>query len=258
MTFPIDLHLGPITIPSHLIFDILSLVAAAKYYEVVKARTTDHLSENNRFFVVVAAGLGAFLGARLLGALEYPDQFFNPPSILFYLASKTLVGGLVGGILAVELVKKWAGEKKRSGDIFVYPAILGIAVSRIGCLLTGVVDQTVGLPSSLPWAFDQGDGIPRHPTSLYEILFMGLMWFVFVQLQKRYVLKEGALFRLFVVGYLSFRFFVEFIKPVTPLIFGLSGIQLTSIVFAGYYVWTLLFEFDGPFAAKRVYGSIKK
>jgi len=39
-------------------------------------------------------------------------------------------------------------------------------------LLTGLSDNTYGTPTNLPWAVNFGDGIPRHPTQLYEIAFL--------------------------------------------------------------------------------------
>jgi hypothetical protein len=40
----------------------------------------------------------------------------------------------------------------------------------------GVYEETYGLPSSLPWAMDLGDGIQRHPVALYEIIFLIALW----------------------------------------------------------------------------------
>jgi len=52
--------------------------------------------------------------------------------------------------------------------------VMGIAIGRVGCFLTGLPDHTYGVHSSLPWAVDFGDG-PRHPTQLYEIAFVMLL-----------------------------------------------------------------------------------
>lgn len=243
MTFPIDLHLGLITIPSHFVFDLLAFYLAVNYYSYLNQNKTDHLSEKSRWLVISGGAIGALIGSRLLAALERPELFLHPPSWLFYYENKTIVGGLVGAILGVEIIKKLTGELKRSGDFFTYPFILGIIVGRIGCFLTGVKDDTVGLPSTLPWAFDQGDGIPRHPTALYEILFAGLLWLGLKTLTKKVTLPEGALFRLFVVAYLLFRFLIEFIKPIRPLAFGLSAIQLTALLVSFYYIITLTISY---------------
>jgi phosphatidylglycerol---prolipoprotein diacylglyceryl transferase len=250
MTFPIDIHLGSLVIPSHLFFEFLAFYAAFQYYLILKKRHTDPLSENNRWLVIVGAALGALIGSRLLAALELPGLFFDPPTLLYYYANKTIVGALIGGILGVEIMKKICGEKSSSGDLFTFPLIFGIIVGRIGCFLTGVSDGTVGNPSSLPWAFDQGDGIARHPTSGYEIIFLLVLWIILYRFQKKYPLKNGVVFRLCVIGYLGFRFLIEFIKPVEPLIASFSAIQWASLLFVFYYVIQLSFWAVDAYKAK--------
>jgi hypothetical protein len=43
-------------------------------------------------------------------------------------------------------------------------------------------------------------------------------------------LPNGALFRLYLLGYLLFRFFIEFVKPTWKPYAGLSAIQLSAIL----------------------------
>ena len=96
----------------------------------------------------------------------------NPASLI---GGKTIVGALTGGLIAVELLKRYIGLRHSTGDLYAIPLALGIAIGRIGCFLTGLPDNTYGTPARLPWAVDFGDGIPRHPTQLYEIAFLLLL-----------------------------------------------------------------------------------
>jgi len=43
------------------------------------------------------------------------------------------MGGLFGGLLGVELVKKFIEKKQSLGDLFVFLIILGIFISQIDC-----------------------------------------------------------------------------------------------------------------------------
>ncbi len=237
MQFPIDLHLGSVVIPSHFIFNILAVALATRYYLVLRKRS-DTLPKEARFASVVGGFCGGLLGARLLDmAYVAPTSIFDQVSYVSYLfiGGKTIVGALIGGIIGVEIAKWIKKETRSAGDMFTFPLIYGIIIGRVGCFLTGVADDTAGLPSSLPWAFDQGDGIPRHPTALYEILFLGIVWCVLAYICKRYTLRDGVLFRTFIVSYLAFRFFVDFIKPGTPLVMGLTAIQIACAVVAVWY-----------------------
>ena len=112
-------------------------------------------------------------------------------------------------------------------------------VGRIGCLLGGLEDNTYGVATGLPWGIDLGDGIARHPTNLYEIVWLGVIWVGLVMLERQRSLADGARFKLFMVGYLAFRLAVEWIKPQPDLAFGLSSIQWACVTGLLYYfpVW---------------------
>ena len=53
-------------------------------------------------------------------------------------AGKTIVGGLIGGLIAVEWIKRRLGVTVATGDLFAVPLIVGIAIGRVGCFLSGL------------------------------------------------------------------------------------------------------------------------
>lgn len=226
MVFPLDIHIGFLAIPIHLVLDIVAFAVAAVFYLRLRAKIKDHISLEHRLDLIIGALIGALIGSRLLASLENLTYTMSNLSLLVIFSQQTIVGGIIGGIIGVEITKKIRSIKIPTGDIYVFPMILGIMIGRVGCFLTGVSDRTVGLPCSLPWCFSQGDGIPRHPTSLYEILFLGLLWVFLYQLNKRIILGNGVLFRFFIIGYSMYRLLIEFIKPHETLLLGLSPIQI--------------------------------
>jgi phosphatidylglycerol:prolipoprotein diacylglycerol transferase len=227
--------------PIHPLTDALSLLVGYEYYQHLKKKYPNTLTEELRLAVIIGAVLGAFIGSRLLAALEHIQDFLHPSSMMYYYSNKTIVGGLIGGIVGVEMAKWIKGIKESTGDLFVFPLIVGMVIGRVGCFIAGVSDSTVGNASHLPWAMDQGDGILRHSTSLYEILFLGGLFVALKMLSKNIELRNGVLFRIFIVAYLLFRFAVEFIKPVEHLFIGLSAIQIACVLVASYYSATLIF-----------------
>jgi prolipoprotein diacylglyceryltransferase len=236
MTFPIDISFGNIVIPSHALFELLAFFIGYRYFLYIRrSKTQDILSPYAETMIIIGMAVGAFVGSRLIASLENLELFMNPTSLLYYFASQTIAGGIIGGFIGVEIVKKIMGINRKTGDLFVYPLILGIIIGRIGCFLKGVSDGTVGNVSNLPWAFDQGDGLPRHPTSLYEILFLILIWIFLKWIEKSQILKNGDLFSVFMLLYLLFRVFVEFIKPFNSLVLNLSSIQIFSVLVVIYY-----------------------
>lgn len=187
------------------------------------------------FGVLVGLLVGAALGNKGVFLIERPDlalALWHNGALT--LPGQSIVGGLLGGLIGVEIAKKLSGQTRSTGDAMVWPIALGLAVGRIGCFLAGLHDDTYGLPTSAPWGVDFGDGIARHPTQLYEIaVVLPLGW----ALHRARFATPGLAFKLFLSAYLLWRFGVEFLKPVPvawPL--GLSGIQWTCLVALAVYL----------------------
>jgi prolipoprotein diacylglyceryltransferase len=181
-------------------------------------------------WIGVAAIAGAALGAKIGFWIEDPvAAFADFPAWRNLMQGKTVVGALLGGLVAVEAVKRVVGIRERSGDAFVLPLAVGIAIGRVGCFLAGLGDHTYGNATSLPWGVDFGDGVSRHPTQLYELAFVLALGLALRANERRFT-RSGDRFRWFMIAYLAFRFAIEFIKPLPHGYFlDLSGIQLLCL-----------------------------
>lgn len=211
----------------HAVLEIAGSTSGVLLYAWLRARQGDAISDRARLDVLVGAAVGAMLGARLLWWIGEPAatlaQFFQ---------GKTVVGGLLGGLIGVEAMKKVRGIAQSTGDLFVFPLILAMVIGRIGCFLAGPADKTHGLASNLPWALAIGDGIRRHPVALYEVAFL-LILGALLRLMHG---QQGDRFRLFLASYLLFRVFVDFLKPYPlPLAAGLTAIQWAALAGVAYY-----------------------
>ena len=235
---PFALPPGGFPAPVHTLFEVGAVLAGARLYATLRSRAPDPVGDDRRQVVLIGAAVGALVGSRALAALEHPDLFAGASALhvaALLLGLKTIVGGLLGGLVGVEATKWLVGERRRTGDLFVFPVLLAIAVGRVGCFLAGVKDSTAGAVTAVPWAIDQGDGLPRHPTALYEIAFLAVLALLLLRIEVRRAregraLPSGALFALFLSGYLAWRLGVEFLKPVDPVVFGLSAIQLACVM----------------------------
>ncbi|GAB3573660.1 prolipoprotein diacylglyceryl transferase [Hymenobacter daeguensis] len=244
MHFPVELALGPARLPVHLLCEVLAYTLGFRLYTYLRARHPDHISAEHRQWIFVGAAAGALLGSRLLGLLEHPELLLHPPGgWLYYFTNKTIVGGFLGGLIGVEVTKKHLGVTASSGDLMVFPLILGLAIGRLGCFFSGLEDGTYGNGTALPWGINFGDGVRRHPTNLYEILLLAALGLGLWLLERRQALANGRRFQLFLSGYLLFRLLVEFIKPTPPLPgLGLTAIQWACVAGLGYYGWLWLRE----------------
>ena len=250
MTLPIYLPIGPWQVHPHLFFESLSYFVGFRVYLALRRRAGDTVIVPYRWATLSCAAAGAALGARALAWLANPDATYDLASVL--VGGKTIIGGLIGGLLGVELVKLAMGITRSTGDLYAPALAVAIAIGRIGCLLTGVADDTSGTPTSLPWGMDLGDGIRRHPTQLYEIVALAAMVVPLWRLARRTmaiaagadaegraehsgVLREGDAFKAFMVAYLGLRLLVDFVKPYPPVFLGLGVLQWACVATIAYY-----------------------
>lgn len=220
----------------HTITEFAALFIGFRYYLFLKRKQGDVIESSNRVWIIIGATLGAFIGSRFIGALENPVELLRSKNILFYFYSnKTILGGLLGGLAGVELIKRVIKETTASGDLFTYPLILAMIIGRIGCFSMGIYEETYGIPTSLPWGMHLGDDASRHPVCLYEMLFLLLLWLALIRAEKRYCIQNGAKFKVFMIAYCLFRFLLDFIKPHYTFSIGLSTIQITALLGLVYY-----------------------
>lgn len=250
LNFPINFGL-PLNL--HFIFESAGFFFGYKYYQHLRKNSNDEISEINRLWLLFGACLGAFLGSRIVGSLEQPNGVFVTKQLLFYLfSSKTIIGGLIGGLVGVEMTKKIIREKNSSGDLITFPLILGMILGRIGCFTNGVHEPTFGLPTNSIFGMDLGDGIPRHPTELYEIVFLIGLWMLLKWMEKKVKLRPGVRFQFFMIAYFSFRFFISFIQPRIFVIGNLGTLQICCILVWAYYYKTI---YQILYSPKKLYYS---
>ncbi len=244
---PFEPTIGGFPINIHLVLEYLAFFLAFQYYVFLRKRSHDVISSNNRLSIIVGAIFGALLGSRLMGFLENPFITLSTENLLQLLNTKTIMGGLFGGLIGVETAKWVIGEKESSGDLFTLPIVLGIFIGRIGCFLSGIKEFTYGKPTTFFMGMDLGDGINRHPTSLYELIYLVLLFFLLRKISEKNSLEKGRLFQLFMLFYFGFRFIIEFIKPNVFFVLGLSSIQWLCVLCLFYYrktIWEYLLKIN--------------
>jgi phosphatidylglycerol---prolipoprotein diacylglyceryl transferase len=182
------------------------------------------------YFVVLA--LGALAGAWLLGS-------FNSLRSIAAAPSHSVAGALAGGIAGVELWKWRKGVRQSTGAAFVLPLAVGIAIGRLGCLFSGTIDFTYGTPTALPWAFELGDGLGRHPVQLYESLALACFAAAYVPARRRGAeWARHHAFHALIIFYAAQRFVWEFLKPYPPLVGPLNLFHFLMLGLIAYgLVW---------------------
>jgi prolipoprotein diacylglyceryltransferase len=244
VSFPVYIPIGPWQVHPHLFFESISYFIGFRIYLALRRRAGDTVIVPQRWATISLAAAGAAIGARLLAWLANPDAVWTFGGLM--LGGKTIVGGLIGGLIGVEIGKLVMGVRRSTGDLYAPALAVAIAVGRIGCVLTGVADDTSGVPTSLPWGMDLGDGIRRHPTQLYELIVLMAMVVPLWKLARRTmalstlppsptVLREGDAFKAFMVAYMALRVAVDFLKPYPAVFLGLGVLQWAALLTIAYY-----------------------
>lgn len=198
--------------------------------------------------VAVAGGLvGGALGMRATSFLRDPSAVVDAGFLtVWQYGAKSVLGGLTGAYLGVVVAKRLVGYRVRTGDVFAPAVALGMAVGRVGCLLT----EAPGRPTSMPWGLTLtpeqaaavpacpscAAGVPLHPSFAYEILFHLGTFAALLGLRSR-VERPGALLTLYLAAYAVFRFGVEFVRDNATVLAGLTRGQLFLLVVAPLLLW---------------------
>jgi len=239
MDFPVTFHIFGKTVLAHPVFETLGIFLGMRFYFYLKRKSTEKLSFNTSAAVLIGATAGALLGSKLIGNLENPYVLFENFSFKRFWTNNTIVGGLAFGLIGVEWAKKIVGHKESTGDLIVYPLILAIIIGRIGCFLTGIHEETYGLPTDSMFGMHLGDEYLRHPVALYEIGFLILLWISLKMVEKKKKYPSGFIFQVFMLSYFTFRFFLDFIKPRIEIVGNLGTIQLVCLSVIIYYIYKI-------------------
>src|SRR5206468_6109316 len=132
---------------------------------------------------------------------------------------RSILGGLTGAYVGAHITKRLVGYTRKTGDLFAPAVALGMAIGRVGCFLS----EQVGTPTTLPWGLRLSNatlaripncsyctpGVSLHPSFLYEIAFHLAMFVLLLVYLRPRVRVEGDLFKIYLLAYALFRFFVE-------------------------------------------------
>lgn len=181
-------------------------------------------------------GIGAFCGAMLGAKLPFAlsDWQGLTSGAVWFADGKTILFGIVGAYLGVE-VAKWSLEVRvRTGDSFAVPVALAVAIGRLACYVGGCC---FGRVTSVPWGviFPHQGPEPRHPTQLYEAAFHLLAAIFLWQCERRGWFDQQRI-KLYILAYLTYRFFSEYLRPEPQVGIGLTAYQWASLALLPIFI----------------------
>ena len=236
-------------IPTHELFVFLGAVAGAIVF-ASETRRRD-LSDERLLWIVAGTLISGAIGAKLGTVWRYVEVTGDTSlQGMLMRGGRSILGGLAGAYVGAHGAKRLVGYPRKTGDLFAPAVALGMAIGRVGCFLS----EQVGTPTTLPWGLRLSDatlaripncpyctpGVALHPSFLYEIAFHLVMLVLLLRYFRPRVTVEGDLFKIYLLAYAVFRFFVEFVRGNVVMWHGLSGSQLflipSTLILIAYFL----------------------
>jgi len=221
-------------------YGLMYLVAFSVVYLLVIHRIRkegfEYSEELIRDYAVWAIA-ALLIGARLGYVLFYNLEFYlsHPLAIVLPfdlsdgfrfvgISGLSYHGGLMGMVVASLIYfHKHAINFWRFADLFCPVAPLGYTFGRIGNFLNG---ELYGRVTDVWWGmYFPGDPLRalRHPSQLYEAFFEGIFLFAVLWSVRRHEYFRGNLFSLYLIGYGTVRFCIEFFRQPDPQVGLVAG-----------------------------------
>ncbi|MFH8252410.1 prolipoprotein diacylglyceryl transferase [Microbacterium sp. B2969] len=230
-----DLFGIPIPFDTHSAFVGLGMAVAGLIF-LVEARRRGQTDER-MVYIVLGAAAGAAIFMRLGTWAQHidPTKNLNVMEQLAY-GHASMLSALVGAWLGVHVAKRIVRYRPRTGDLFAPAVAAGLAIGRIGCLLT----EKPGTPTGADWGIvldpdaaarvGSPSGVPLHPSFVYEIAFHVAAFAVLWLWLRHRSIAPGETLTLYIAAYAVFRFAVEFVRGNEVVWAGLTRPQLFLLV----------------------------
>ncbi len=214
---PTIISFGPIGISWYSLSYVCGVLLGWMYINRLIENNQRSITKQHMDDFVSWAIIGIIIGGRLGHVLFYePDRYLaDPVSILkTYEGGMSFHGGILGYMMAAFLFyKKHKIILMELYDLSSAATPIGLCLGRIANFINA---ELYGKITNVPWSFvfPLSDGMPRHPTQLYEAFLEGfvLFWILYFASKKNALHRPGLVSGLFLVFYGLFRIFVEFFK----------------------------------------------
>ncbi|MHC5794852.1 prolipoprotein diacylglyceryl transferase [Lacisediminihabitans sp. FW035] len=228
-------HLGPLTIHTYAICILIGIVAAV----VITQRRLSRRGAPDGVvldIIIWAVPIG-IVGARFYHVFTHVGDYFFPGANLWNVfaiwdGGNALYGSLLGGALGAYIGCRRHGIRFWSFADALAPAMLvAQSLGRFGNYFN---HELFGLPTTLPWGLQIEAsnakfpaGLPAgtlfHPLFLYEIIWNLVGVAIILILERRFALRWGRTFALYLIWYGLGRSWLEAIR-IDPTSDGFLGI----------------------------------
>ena len=218
MIDPIAIAIGPLVIRWYALSYMAGLLGGWQILRRLAKNPNSHVSALQLDSLLNYVLLGVIAGGRLGYVIFYkPLIYISDPLSIFKIweGGMSFHGGFIGVVVAVALFARAHKIPLLAlSDRVALVAPLGLFFGRIANFING---ELYGRVTSHPagMVFPAGGPVPRHPSQLYEASLEGVALGLIMALAWRFGMTRrypGILIAVFLIGYGSARFIVEFAR----------------------------------------------
>lgn len=189
----------------YFIFNLIGIIAGGITAKLINMPKP---SGKIQIDILFSGAIGLILGAKL------PIWVLYGFSLNTMLTGKSVMGGLLGVFIAINLYKIFTNQKEQAfGGRFAIPFAVALGFGKIGCYFNGCCGGDFFIPIQLIESASQ---------------FIVAIWlYIFYKKTGR----ADLLFPYYLFSYLIIRFIAEFIRYREIFAFGLTLYQLVAIAF---------------------------
>ncbi|ALU44477.1 prolipoprotein diacylglyceryl transferase [Pseudoalteromonas rubra] len=212
---PIIFSIGPLSVRWYGVMYLIGFAFAMWWANKEADKPNSGWTKDEVSDLLFYGMLGVILGGRIGYVLFYQFNLFleNPMYLLRIDQGGMSFHGGALGVIAGIFIFAWRFNKSplAVGDFVVPMVPVGLLAGRIGNFING---ELWGRATDVPWAvvFPTGGSIARHPSQLYEAFLEGLVLFIMLIWYRKQPRPAGSVAGLFLLGYGTFRFIVEYFR----------------------------------------------
>jgi phosphatidylglycerol:prolipoprotein diacylglycerol transferase len=230
---PVAFTIGDISVRWYGVMVALAVVVLILWM-VWRIRRGADISYDSLLTVALVAIPSGIIISRLLHVIDLWGFYMANPGLLLGFGGLTIWGAILGATLGIWIYSRFSDFKFGYFMDLITPGILlAQVIGRVGCTINGCCyGKATSLPCGVVYTNPDSYaplGIAVHPTQVYEIIFLLIVFGVLFWLRRRFR-PEGSLFLIYLSLYSMWRLGVGFLRDGTDFLFGLQQAQVVGIV----------------------------
>lgn len=212
---PVIFNLGPLAVRWYGLMYVVGFVLAGFLLKKLIRRGFFKVEEDKIDSLITTMIICMFIGARVVYVFVYNWDYYanNLSELLAFWQGGLSFHGALAGLLTGGFI-----FAKRNGiswaqvmDNVALAGTPGLFFGRMGNFING---ELYGRVTDSPFGmiFPSGGPYPRHPSQLYEGILEGLVLTIILWILLKRVKFYGVLASVFLIGYGTFRYIVEFFR----------------------------------------------